>query len=427
MQVGNSFRCYPTKSQASLLSQWIGAQRFIYNAKVSEDRYFRRYAKTSLSMVSESVPVDQQYAQFKTDLTEWMKEIPSQVLRNGATRWKQAYQRYFKKLSGRPVIKTRHGRQSVWLTKELFEFKDNQLFLGTKKHPIGFLEFKTHKSFKIPNSIHVSVHAGRWLLSFSYDNEFQEPDEKDVITWLQQFNHEELALKTLGIDRGVVNPVSTSQGEFFKLPDMVQKRLLKKESQKKYWQRKQSKRVKGSANYRKAKYRVARYSQYASDVRKDFCHKTSHALVNKPDIWLIAFEKLVLKNMTKRAKGKGRKAKSGLNRSLLNSSLGTIKTFTTYKAKRLGKLVVEVPAHYSSQECSHCGYTHQDNRLTQSEFICQRCGHNEHADYNASKIISKRGVDLVLSNGLKSKSVKRCNIFKSVGQEMSNPNLVTQI
>jgi putative transposase len=45
-----------------------------------------------------------------------MKEIPSQVLRNGATRWKQAYQRYFKKLSGRPVIKTRHGRSKITIT-----------------------------------------------------------------------------------------------------------------------------------------------------------------------------------------------------------------------------------------------------------------------------------------------------------------------
>lgn len=36
MQIGNHFRCYPTEQQAQVLLQWGGAQRFIYNAKVTE-------------------------------------------------------------------------------------------------------------------------------------------------------------------------------------------------------------------------------------------------------------------------------------------------------------------------------------------------------------------------------------------------------
>jgi putative transposase len=67
VQTGVKFRCYPTKQQASVLLQWIGAQRFIYNAKVSEDRYFRRFARHSLDVVGQFVPVDQQYAHFKNE------------------------------------------------------------------------------------------------------------------------------------------------------------------------------------------------------------------------------------------------------------------------------------------------------------------------------------------------------------------------
>ena len=46
MQIGNRFRLYPTPAQERVLLQWIGCQRFIYNAKVGEDRLniFRRYA-----------------------------------------------------------------------------------------------------------------------------------------------------------------------------------------------------------------------------------------------------------------------------------------------------------------------------------------------------------------------------------------------
>jgi putative transposase len=136
MQIGNRFRCYPTEQQAQVLLQWIGAQRFIYNAKVSEDRYFRRFAHRSLSHTGEYAPIDQQYAQFKTELTPWMKQIPSQVLRNGAVKWKQGYDRFFAKLAGRPTLHSKHGKQSVWLTSELFKFKTvesgYELHLGTK-------------------------------------------------------------------------------------------------------------------------------------------------------------------------------------------------------------------------------------------------------------------------------------------------------
>lgn len=441
VQTGVKFRCYPTKQQASVLLQWIGAQRFIYNAKVSEDRYFRRFARHSLNHTGEYAPVDQQYAQFKTELTPWMKSVPSQVLRNGAVKWKQAYSRYFQKFAGRPTIQSKHGKQSAWLTNELFSFVpvvdketgevlSHQLIIGTKKNNLGMLEFKAHKDFRIPASIHISIHAGRWTVSFNYDTQEQEPDVKDVTAWLQQFTHNELKRKTLGLDGGVVIPLAASNGLIFRLSDVQQKRIEKCEAKKAKWQRKLARRTKGSSNYRKAKHKVARYSRYAADVRLDLAHKASHTLVNLPDIWLFAFEALNLKNMTKRAKGKGRKAKSGLNKALLGSAIGLTKQLTTYKAKRKGKLVVEVPAHYSSQECSACGHTHKDNRKTQSEFVCQSCGYESNADLNASKVIAQRGVNLVLNNEIKIKAVKRCKITKSkVGQELSEPsqdNIKTQ-
>ena len=123
MNVGKKFRIYPTKEQQSTLSQWIGHQRFIYNSKVQEDRYFRKFASTSLSLVGEQVPCDQQYSQFKTEETAWLKEVPSQILRNGAYKWMAAYQRYFKNLGGRPTIRKKQGRQSVMITRGLFRFE----------------------------------------------------------------------------------------------------------------------------------------------------------------------------------------------------------------------------------------------------------------------------------------------------------------
>ena len=49
-QTGFRFRCYPTPAQAQILLRWIGCQRFIYNAKVTEDWYYRTFAKKALGL-----------------------------------------------------------------------------------------------------------------------------------------------------------------------------------------------------------------------------------------------------------------------------------------------------------------------------------------------------------------------------------------
>jgi putative transposase len=85
MDEGNKFRIYPAKEQINSLSQWIGHQRFIYNSKFHEDRFFRKFKRKSLSLVGEDVPCDQKYSQFIGADTAFLKEVPSQILRNAST------------------------------------------------------------------------------------------------------------------------------------------------------------------------------------------------------------------------------------------------------------------------------------------------------------------------------------------------------
>ena len=444
MQIGNRLRCYPTPAQQNKLLQWLGCQRFIYNAKVGEDRYYRQFARKSLCHTGQFAPIDQQYSQFKDpELTPWLSEVPSQLLRNGATKWKQAYTRYFAGLGGRPVIQTRHGKQSVWLTSELFSFAPTTdpatgqvtyvLHIGTKKHALGALAFVAHRgAFKPPASIHLSVQAGRWHLSFTYDDGVVEPPtEEETAQWLRSFNAPELEAMALGLDRGVNLPLASSDGQQFEFRAIEKKRLKKQEKFKKRWQRRLARRVKGSGRREKAKRRVAQCQRYGADVRRDFCHQTSHALVVDAGYKLFVFEALKVKNMTASAKGDAQKPgkkvrqKAGLNRSILASGWGQIKLYTQYKARRVGKLSIEVPPHYSSQECSQCGFTHKDNRRTQAAFVCQSCHYTDNADTNAAKVLVKRGVALVLSDGLVKKKVKRVGITKQkakkVGAECSEP------
>ena len=453
MQVGHRFRCYPTRDQAQTLLRWIGCQRSIYNAKVQEDHYFRRFARKSLSHAGAFAPIDQQYSHFKSGLTPWLSEVPSQILRNGAYKWKGAYARYFQKLGGRPVIKNKSAKQSVWITSELFRFTPvvnpqtgevtaYQLHVGTPRFALGMLRFNAHNDFLPPASIHVSISAGRWHLSFNHEDatgEPGEPSEAETFDWLTQFNEAELLAMTEGLDRGVALPLAGSDGQQFDFSEVQKKRLLKQEKHKKRWQKRQARRAKGSRNWVKAKHKVARYQRYGADVRRDVAHKASHTLAEDPALKLYVLEALKVRSMTKKAKPRqdehgrwirnGACAKSGLNKAILASAWGSIKVFLHYKAQRKGKLLIEVPAHYSSQECAACGHIHPDNRISQSGFVCQSCKHTGHADHNAAKVIAGRGVRQLLAakaagEGWCVKEKKRCTVRKQkVGavNPISNP------
>ena len=65
-----------------------------------------------------------------------------------------------------------------------------------------------------------------------------------------------------------------------------------------------------------------------------------------------------------------------------------LKQFVEYKAEEKGVFVDTVNPKNTSKRCNECGYVHDDNRH-QDEFECQRCGKQNHADYNAAKNIAE--------------------------------------
>ena len=60
-----------------------------------------------------------------------------------------------------------------------------------------------------------------------------------------------------------------------------------------------------------------------------------------------------------------------------------------YKVESTALFVDFANPAYTSQRCSHCGFTHEDNR-DDKQFACQDCGYEVNADYNAAKNIANR-------------------------------------
>ncbi|MGM0540878.1 MAG: RNA-guided endonuclease InsQ/TnpB family protein [Pseudomonadota bacterium] len=387
----------------------MGAQRFIYNAKVKDDRYFRAFARKSLSHVGQYAPVDQTYSQYKTELTPFLKEVPSQVLRNAAFRWMEAYKRFFKKLGGRPNIKTKHGRQSVLLTSELFQLyqKENGnwfIHLGTKKFSIGNVKVNTHQAITLtPKMVVISIHAGRWSLSFNTEEIdsstgeiIQFPEYTDVLAELAKYTESELSSVVVGVDRGVVLPACDSKSIIsHKLLTENDKHIARNGLKRKRYQRKLARQTKGSSRYLRTKKKIAQLARYKSNCIANMTHQVSHKLTADKSTMVVALEELQVKNMTRSAKGNltkpGRmvKQKSGLNRSILESGWGSLREKLRYKTFKRGKLLLFVPSKHTSQECSACGTIDKASRKSQSEFACNTCGVKINADLNASYVITK--------------------------------------
>ena len=400
---GYRFRLYPNLEQEQILLRWIGCQRLIYNAKVQEDRYYRRFQQRMVGTAGMEVPVDQQYSRFITPRTAFLREVPSQILRNGAVKFRRAYQRFVQKLGGRPKLKKKSGRQAVWVTSELFQFiplteeatghvTGYRLHVGTDTFLVGMISYVAHRHHAVPK------------------------------------------------------PLVTSDGQIHDLDPVQKDRIQQHRKQHTTGQRKASRRKKGSKNQNKAYRKAARYQQYEKNVRQDYAHQTSHRLVANDSYDVYVFEDLAIQNMTKRPQAKkdaegrflpnGRNAKAGLNRAILSSAWGAVVSFTSYKALRSGKLVIKVPFAYSSQECAVCTFTSPDNRPSQAAFVCQRCVHGDNVDHNAACVIAKRGINKLLSENPVTKAHKATRIFprkehedvRKLGPERSEvtPGEITQ-
>ena len=194
----------------------------------------------------------------------------------------------------------------------------------------------------------------------------------------------------VGIDLGVKNIAVTSQGDVFSGEHIEKKR-------KQYHSHRQRLQKRGT---RSAKRRIKTSGQKESRFRKDVNHVISKLLVTKAKAlgYALALEELthINKRVTVRR----------VNRSeRMSWAFAQLRSYIAYKAELYGVPLAIVPARYTSQTCSECGYCAKNNRKSQAEFCCMSCGHTENADFNASKNIAYLGeqsISLLLGNPLDS-------------------------
>ncbi len=85
--------------------------------------------------------------------------------------------------------------------------------------------------------------------------------------------------------------------------------------------------------------------------------------------------------------GRNVKAKSGLNRPILDQGWHEMRRQLEYKQLWCGGQILAIHPAYTSQRCACCGHTAKENRLSQSRFESLECGYTENADINGARNI----------------------------------------
>jgi putative transposase len=389
----------------------MGCARLIWNAKCEDERYMTIFARKYYPMDTYA-PINQTYSQYKNkELTPWLFSCPSQILRNSAVNWYDTYWKFIKGECGKPKRKPKSDTASIYLTRELFKFEidshgTKNLFIGIKTNNIGNLSIKCHRKFTLPNSITIRRDKGKYYVSFCFGEKQISTNSfnKDNLKYLRDQDLDYLNKHTVGIDRGIAIAVQTPDASY----DLTANELSKKRNHERYikqLQRKLARQSKTSNRRKKTKYRLANRHQKIFNIRDNFCHQTSHSIVSNPNNKIIILEDLKTKNLSRSSKGsiakpgKNVKAKSGLNRAILDKGWYKFESYLQYKTLQKGKAFFKVNPMFTSQECANCGNIHPDNRKTQKEFVCVNCNHSDNADRNAAINIKNIAIKLIKHSG----------------------------
>lgn len=208
---------------------------------------------------------------------------------------------------------------------------------------------------------------------------------------------------TVGIDLGVKHfaalsqPLDPDRPETLFVPN--QRHLTQATTRLAKAQRALSRTQKGSVRREKARRRVGQLHHEISVRRGSALHQVTKSLATR--FAVVAVEDLNVAGMTRSARGTidkpGRmvRQKAGLNRAVLDASLGEARRQLTYKTSWYGSRLAVLDRWWpSSKTCSNCGW--QNPRLTLADrvFHCTNCESTMDRDHNAARNIARHAVIL---------------------------------
>jgi len=362
MQKGVKFRIYPNKEQQSLINQTLGCCRLIYNKGLA----MRNAACQSGEKIGYSQTSEMLTDLKKDDDFAFLKAVDSIALQQSLRDLDRGFVNFFQKRAGYPQFKSKHNRHQSYRTVNQ---GDNIRIVGKyiKLPKLGFVKIRQSMEIgKIHNITMEHTPTGKYFAVLNIEFEPQPVKNNGG---------------TIGIDVGIKEFYSDSNGNVVSNPKYLEKSMRKLIRE----QRKLSRKQKDSHNRRKQRVKVALVHEKITNQRNDFLQKQSTMLICENQT--ICIEDLKVKNMMRNHK---------LAQHIGSASWSKFFDMLTYKSVWYGNDIVKVPTMYpSSQTCSCCGFKNPlVKNLSVRNWECPACHTTHDRDTNASINILNKGLQV---------------------------------
>lgn len=407
------FRLEPNAEQEVILNNLVGSARFVWNQVLAVS--FEMFAKnefinaTNLVNKIMDIKANPEFAFLKTSSNAVSLQ---QKIRDLASAWSRFFDpkvharlkenkkkpkkpKFFKLADGteiqlRPLMPRFKRKSDGCDSIRLVQFDKYCRVEGNRvKLPngVGFVKFrKSQDILGIIKNVTISKKSGHWYVSFGTERELAQ-------------NPIHPSKTAVGIDLGVAKLIATSDGQVIKPKNSFKANQIKLAA----LQRQLSRKVLFSQNWKKHNRKIQKLHHHIANIRHDYLHKITTTISKNHA--MIACEDLKVANMSKSAsgsmekKGKNVKAKSGLNKSILDQGWGMMVNMLEYKQQWQGGLLIKVNPRYTSQTCFKCKHVAKENRRTQAKFECVECGYIANADVNAARNILAAGHAVLSAEG----------------------------
>ncbi|ATW34824.1 RNA-guided endonuclease InsQ/TnpB family protein [Candidatus Williamhamiltonella defendens] len=375
------FQLRPNGQQERDMRGFAGACRFVFNRALAlqnenheAGNKYIPYTKMTSWLIDWKSSTD----------TDWLKGSPSQPLQQSLKDLERAYKNFFQKRAAFPRFKKRGQNDSFRYPQGIkLDSENNRLYLPK----LGWMRFRcSRKIIGTVKNVTVNQSFGKWYASIQTEYEVAESAHSST--------------SIVGIDAGVTKLATLSDGTVYSPVNSFKANQRKLAT----LQRQLSRKVKFSSNWQKQKRKIQHLHSRIANIRKDYLHKVTTTISKNHA--MVVIEDLKVKNMSKSAAGTvsqpGRnvRAKSGLNRSILDQGWYEMRRQLEYKQQWLGGQVIAIPPAYTSQKCACCGHTAKENRRTQSEFECLECSYTANADINGARNILAAGHAVLACGGM---------------------------
>ncbi|MFE1788111.1 RNA-guided endonuclease InsQ/TnpB family protein [Streptomyces sp. NPDC059525] len=381
------FRFYPTADQAAQLTQTFGACRWVYNEGLALRKEAWEKHRVSLGF-AETCRALTGWKRGRE--TAWLKETSSTVLQQSLRHLDAAFSRFFKGSAKYPKRKSRHrSKDSATYVRTGFRWVEDPECPGTatvtlakQTTPLDIRWSRALPAGQLPVKLTVTRdRAGRFFLSVLV--------EELIAPLPEVFLPGGREPKAVGLDLGLATLVTTDDGE--KLPHP---RLLAKYGKRlANLQRDLHRKTKGSKNRGKVRERIARVYASIGDVRRDQLDQFTTRLVRENQVLVV--EDLSITGILRAGKGRNRRRKAALNRSITDAAWGELLRQLRYKCAWYGRTLVVVDRFFpSTRRCSACHTKGPKLDVSVREWTCAECGTFHDRDENAAVNLRDEGLRL---------------------------------